>query len=136
MALDEICKDRSYLYGRLLAVADQVEYRTFEQDSERMTNAKRYMTTFSQRPFETWKIIEENIQPYWNHLKVSERNYYRKVLDEIYALFEVDAFKEKGRLDGLYLLGFHSQMFEFKREKNNQQDKKGKNNQQEDKEHE
>ena len=60
-----------------------------------MTNAKRYMTTFSQRPFETWKIIEENIQPYWNHLKVSERNYYRKVLDEIYALFEVDAISRK-----------------------------------------
>ena len=125
VALDEICNDRSYLYGRLLAVADQVEYRTFEQDSERMTNAKRYMTTFSQRPFETWKIIEENIQPYWNHLKVSERNYYRKVLDEIYALFEVDAFKEKRRLDGLYLLGFHSQMFELKKKKNNQQEEKG-----------
>ena len=124
MALDEICNDRSYLYGRLLAVADRVEYRTFEQDSERMTNAKRYMTTFSQRPFETWKIIEENIQPYWNHLKVSERNYYRKVLDEIYALFEVDAFKEKRRLDGLYLLGFHSQMFELKKKKSNQQEDK------------
>lgn len=124
VALDEICNDRSYLYGRLLAVADRVEYRTFEQDSERMTNAKRYMTTFSQRPFETWKIIEENIQPYWNHLKVSERNYYRKVLDEIYALFEVDAFKEKRRLDGLYLLGFHSQMFELKKKKSNQQEDK------------
>lgn len=117
VALDEKCKDRSYLYGRLLAVADRIEYRTFEPDSERMTNAKRYMTTFSQRPFETWKIIEENIQPYFNHLKQSERNYYRKVLDEIYALFDVDAFQKKERLDGLYLLGFHSQSYEIMRKK-------------------
>lgn len=40
VALDEICNDRSYLYGRLLAVADRVEYRTFEQDSERMTKCE------------------------------------------------------------------------------------------------
>lgn len=40
--------DRSYLYGRLLAVADRIEYRTYdERDEKRITNAKRYMNTSS-----------------------------------------------------------------------------------------
>lgn len=48
MALNETCEERDYLYGRLLAVADRIEYRTYdtEKDSGRVTNAKRYMNTF------------------------------------------------------------------------------------------
>ncbi len=30
MALDKSAKDRSYLYGRLLAVADRIEYMTYD----------------------------------------------------------------------------------------------------------
>ncbi len=70
MALDKEETNRSYLYGRLLAVADRIEYRTYdEKDKARVTNAKRYMSTFSQRPFETWKMIEEISSPIcinWN----------------------------------------------------------------------
>ncbi len=119
VALDKNCGDRNYLYGRLLAVADRIEYRTFdaEGDSGRVTNAKRYMTTFSQRPFETWKIIEENFQPYLNKLKVTERRYYENLLNEICDLFEVKAFADNGKLDGLYLLGFHSESLELKKYK-------------------
>ncbi len=47
MALDNKEKDRNYLYGRLLAVADRIEYSTYdEKDGGRVTNAKRYMSTF------------------------------------------------------------------------------------------
>ena len=71
MAVDKNCTERDYLYGRLLAVADRIEYRTFDMDKDRsrITNAKRYMNNFSQRPFETWKVIEENIQPYLSKLR-------------------------------------------------------------------
>ena len=59
VALNKEEKDRNYLYGRLLAVADRIEYRTYdESDRARITNAKRYMNTFSQRPFETLNVIE------------------------------------------------------------------------------
>ena len=59
MALNKECDNRDYLYGRLLAVADRIEYRTFEKekDTARVTNAKRYMSTFSQRPFEAGVTI-------------------------------------------------------------------------------
>lgn len=74
VALDRTCRERDYLYGRLLALADRIEYRTYdkEKDGSRVTNAKRYMNQFSQRPFETWKVIEENIQPYLNKLNMVE----------------------------------------------------------------
>lgn len=119
VALNKECDDRNYLYGRMLAVADRIEYITFIQDREngRVTNAKRYMSTFSQRPFETWKIIEENLQPYLNKLKASNRRYYENLLDEICSLFDVDKFQDNSKLDGLYLLGFHSQSLELRHHK-------------------
>lgn len=119
VALNEECKERDYLYGRLLAVADRIEYRTYdrENDAGRVTNAKRYMSTFSQRPFETWKIIEENLQPYLGKLSVQERRYYENLIDGICQLFTVERFQDNRRLDGLYLLGFHSQSYELKKYK-------------------
>ena len=124
MALDKSCRDRNYLYGRLLAVADRIEYRTFnkEHDVNRITNAKRYMCTFAQRPFETWKVIEENIQPYLMKLPVAERRYYENQIDSILQLFEVESFQDNSKLDGLYLLGFHSQSFELKTYKREEKD--------------
>ena len=87
VALDKSAKDRSYLYGRLLAVADRIEYMTYDaKDNGRITNAKRYMSTFSQRPYETWKVIEENIQPYLAKLDVVKRKYYRPRSAELHLL--------------------------------------------------
>lgn len=119
VALDTKCKDRNYLYGRLLAVADRVEYRTYvkEKDESRETNARRYMSTFSQRPYETWKVIEENLQPYFNKLGSTERHYYENLLDEIHQLFDYIEYERNEKLNGLYLLGFHSQSYELRRNK-------------------
>lgn len=116
VALDRTCKERDYLYGRLLAIVDRIEYRTYdkEKDGSRVTNAKRYMNQFSQRPFETWKVIEGNIQPYLSKLDLPERRYYEKQLDEVYELFAVDKYLDNRKLNGLYLLGFHSQSYDLK----------------------
>lgn len=125
VALDKSAKDRSYLYGRLLAVADRIEYMTYDaKDNGRITNAKRYMSTFSQRPYETWKVIEENIQPYLAKLDVVKRKYYENLLSEICNLFDIDKFKENKKLDGLYLLGFHSQEYDLRFKKDNSEEKK------------
>lgn len=125
VALDKSAKDKSYLYGRLLAVADRIEYMTYDaKDNGRITNAKRYMSTFSQRPYETWKVIEENIQPYLAKLDVVKRKYYENLLSEICNLFDIDKFKENKKLDGLYLLGFHSQEYDLRFKKENSEEKK------------
>ena len=69
---------------------------------------------FSQRPYETWKIIEESLTPYFQKLKYQEKIYYRKQLEEICELFDEDTFKDNSKLDGLYLLGFHSESYELR----------------------
>ena len=109
MAVDQECDNRNYLYGRLLAIADRVEYRTYDKEDGRTTNAKRYMTAFSQRPFSTWKNLEEKIQPYFQRLKPGERIKYMNMLDDVEGKFTVENFKCDEPLNGLYLLGFHSQ---------------------------
>ena len=124
MALDEKCSRRDYLYGRLLAVADRVEYRTFDKDDGRETNAKRYMNAFSQHPFRTWRIIEEKLVPYFNQLKAPERLKYQSLLDEIYELFSMEDFEDDKALSGLYLIGFHNQSAALKsKNKNEEADK-------------
>lgn len=124
VALDETCKDRNYLYGRLLAVADRVEYRTYDKDDRRETNAQRYMTMFAQRPMQTWKIIEEKLVPYWKRLKNGERSYYKNLMDQIYKLFTVESFEGDESLNGLYLLGYHSQTLALREKGENDGNKK------------
>lgn len=112
MALDKECRNRDYLYGRLLAVADKIERRTFdkEEDAGRETNADRLMNAFSQQPYQTWEILEKKVHPYLNKLKLKERNYYKMMLDDICELFDIDSFTNNDRLEGVFLLGYHSQM--------------------------
>ena len=126
MSLDVNCPERDYLYGRLLALADRVEYRTYKDDnkkgkedknsdSKRQTNAKRYMCAFSQHPFRTWKILEEKLEPYWTQLRTGERLYYQKIIDEIFELFDIEDFKNDNALSGVYLIGFHNQSYALRR---------------------
>lgn len=118
LALDKECDIRDSLYGRLLAVADRIEYITYgDTDGKRVTNAKRYMTAFSQRPYETWKIIEENIQPYLAKMKPGTRVYFEGILNDIYRLYTVDSYRDNTRLEGIYLLGYHSQSYEMSKKK-------------------
>ena len=116
MVVEEGNKDRGYLYGRLLAVADRVEYRTYDRDKDgaRVTNAKRYMSVFSKRPYDTWRNIEEKIQPYMQKLSVAERNYYTKELNKIMGMLSSEVFTKNTPLDGLYLLGFHHESYDLK----------------------
>ena len=118
MKLDEKCTDRSYLFGRLLAVAEKIERITFERDETRTTNAERYMQQFSRTPFRTWELIRRNTQIYLKQLKPSSREYYKNLYGEITELFEEGAFEAKKALDGKFLLGYDCQRTALKYQKN------------------
>ena len=109
MVLDELCTDRSYLFGRLLAVAEKIERCTFDKGETRTTNAERYMRQFSQTPFRTWKIIRRNTQTYLNRLKPGSREYYKDLYGKIEGQFEPGCFEAKNALDGKFLLGYDCQ---------------------------
>lgn len=116
VALDKHQKDRSYLFGRMLAIADVLEERAlYKAGVNRSTNAFRYMNAFSNHPLKTWKIIQENLIPYQAKLS-SKGTYYQKLLDEIGASFDFETYTDKA-LDGKYLLGYYSQREDLKKKK-------------------
>lgn len=113
MALDLENRSRDYLYGRLLAVAEHIEETALRVAKvERSTTAARLMQRFSDRPFSTWKTINDQLQPYIQQLVVSRRGYIenrKKDLDSIMNLFQGSDFTNDKGLSGEYLLGFHCQ---------------------------
>lgn len=116
MALDVNNKDRSYLFGRLLAIADWAEYLTYERGEKRETNAKRYMSFFSKRPAKTWEMIHEKLLPYLNKMPVGQRVKYENMIKEVSSLFTTVDFNNDS-LSELYLLGFYCQLDYMKNKK-------------------
>lgn len=108
VAYDPNERDRSYLYGCLLALANKTEADTYDADdrNSRSTNAQRYWEAFSKRPCQTWKIIEERLQPYLNKAG-SYRTYYEKHFNEIMDKMTMEMFLDSRALSPAYLLGYH-----------------------------
>ena len=112
VALDEENHNRSYLYGRMLAVADRMERITFkkEEQGRRLTNAMKYMEAFSARPATTWQTIQKRLLPY--ELKCEQYGgYERRRLNQIGSMFEEKDFLSDMPLDGRFLLGFYCQQY-------------------------
>ncbi|UQZ85489.1 CRISPR-associated protein (Cas_Csd1) [Paenibacillus konkukensis] len=110
VALDTENNDRSYLFGRLLAVADVLERRALGEET-RSSNAIRYMNSFSMHPERTWMTIQKSLQPYQARLG-TKGIYLSKLIDEIASMFTTEDFNNKA-LTGKYLLGFYSQRHEL-----------------------
>lgn len=115
VALDKTITDRSYLFGRLLAVADVLERGALGKEETRATNAIRYMNSFSQKPSRTWMTLQASLQPYQARLG-TKANYLSKIIDEISDQFAVEDFNNKP-LSEKYLLGFYSQRRELYKKK-------------------
>ncbi|NDI36006.1 type I-C CRISPR-associated protein Cas8c/Csd1 [Chengkuizengella sediminis] len=116
VALDIEINDRSYLFGRLLAVADVLERRALDKEDTRSSNATRYMNSFSRYPERTWKTIYASLLPYQARLG-KRANDLSDVMDEVLSKFKFDEFNNEP-LSGKYLLGFGSQRHElFKKKK-------------------
>lgn len=126
MALQTEYNSRDYLYGRLLAVAEDIEgLALFIAGENRNTTAQRYMQQFANRPFTTWRNIELALKPYENRLKSNRSGYLSKMqnlLDQIMSRFDVADFNNDSALSGEFLLGYHSQKMQIKLDK--QQTKK------------
>lgn len=79
--LDRDNLDRSYLYGRLLAVYEMTERLTFDsaknadgdkkKEAIRLTNADRYWTSFTKYPAKITEVLEDKTKTYMNKLKAT-----------------------------------------------------------------
>ena len=105
MSYDPNNKDRSYLFGCLLAIADKAE-RDALNGENRVTNARRLWSAFSARPYQTWKIIEERLEPYLEKEPwIMTR--YTKHINEIMAKMSADDYSDNSKLSPMYLIGYH-----------------------------
>ena len=116
MALDHKRDTRDYLYGRLLAYADNLEsWALSEADSKRATNAARSMNRFAQRPFSTWLNLELQLEPYKNRLGARITNWLDETIREVMDLFDPDDYTNDRPLSGEFLLGYHCQVSEYRK---------------------
>jgi CRISPR-associated protein Csd1 len=114
MSLDRNYAGRDYLYGRLLAIAEQIERKALDESGEkRPTNAERLMQRFSVHPFSTWAIIENSLSPYRLRLRSSKNvgllNYFQQEIAQIITLVDHSILADDSALSGEYLLGYYSQ---------------------------
>lgn len=113
MALELDRTSRDYLYGRLLAVAENIEERAlYVSNEKRDTSAAKLMQRFADHPFATWKTIELALTPYKTRLRAKRPAFLFAMegqLDEIVSLFQATDFMEDKKLSGEFLLGYHCQ---------------------------
>ncbi len=125
MALEKDLTDRSYQYGRLLAVFEKIEVDALSgTDTKRMTNAIRMQSMFVRRPGYTSKIILEKLKSgYYSRLsgpKSGALVYYEKLIGEIMSIissFPISEFDKP--LDETYIMGYYLQKNDFYNKKTN-----------------
>ena len=116
MSLDTQNRSRDYLYGRLLAVAENTEsYALYLAGEKRATTAERYMQRFAEHPFATWRNIELALKPYQERLRNNGKDTGAQAIGEIMELFATDDFTRDDKLSGEFLLGYHCQKIEISR---------------------
>lgn len=114
MELDKNKTDRSYVFGRLLAIAEIIEARTYNSDTARITNATKLQPAFVNHPLHTWKLIEDKLNPYYKQSGPDKETYYKKLISETFALFETDNIDKLNMpLDEGYLIGYYLQRKEM-----------------------
>lgn len=113
MSLEQDRTNRDYLYGRLLAVAENIEELALRVANEsRDTHAIKLMQRFANHPFSTWRTIELALTPYRSRLRANRYPLSlsrEKLLDEVKCLFRTNEFVDDTKLSAEFLLGYHCQ---------------------------
>lgn len=123
MELEPEKQDRSYQFGRLLAVFEKVERDTYSQGEEREPYAIRMLSIFNRRPMRIAKEIEMHLErAYFPRLESPGfRSYYKKMIGEILA--EIAKYPQNqwdAPLKETYLVGYYLQRNElYKSKKSN-----------------
>jgi len=117
MALDEKQLDRSYVFGRLLAIAQQIEEWALSIAGEkRDTNAERHMHQFKIHPYKTWGIITDKLRPYMSRLG-SKGTHLTELMTQVNSLLSFEDFTSQKQLNDSFILGYYCQRQQFIEEK-------------------
>ncbi|MEG2286464.1 MAG: type I-C CRISPR-associated protein Cas8c/Csd1 [Ruthenibacterium sp.] len=118
LALDTENTNRSYLFGRLLAVAEHAERSTYDKSEGREPNAIRMQAVFTQRPLYAWGIISRQLLPYFAQMQPGLRAYFKNIIGEITEMMPPTDDPMLGKkLDDTYLFGYYHQRSALTRKK-------------------
>lgn len=98
---------RSYLFGRLFAVAHYIEVQIYRDKLRVSSNILSKMDAFSNKPLRTWYIIERCIRSYKNRTR-SDYSPYSDLLEEVKGQIGSENFSDTP-LSEEWLLGFYHQ---------------------------
>ena len=120
MTLEPNKADRSYQFGRLLAVLEKVERDTYQNEEDREPNAIRQQSVFCQRPLYVANMIEQQLErAYFPRLKPNSRMFYKKLIGQI--MEQISHFPEEQwnqPLRETYLMGYYLQRNDLYTSKN------------------
>ena len=129
--LDHQETDRSYLFGRLLAIYELFEAQRYALDGssqERITNAERYWNAYTGQPAKMMNHLENKIKPYEEVLKLNRPGIWHKLEKErkeiIQLLTPLYANKEFTQpLDYKFIFGYYAekQFYYTKQTKENEE---------------
>lgn len=116
--LDKDKVERSYLFGRLLAVFEKIEMDTYDKEESREANAIRLQSAYCEKPFYYAHIIHNSLNPYFARLEPGRVVYYKKLIGEIIEkLAEYETKELNKALMETYLLGYYLQRNDFYKSK-------------------
>lgn len=112
---NDVVKERSLLWGQLLAIMDEIERRSMYVAGQagsdaRMTNAKKYWGNFSQKPMTVYnQLYRLLMQGYARRLSSETRDYFDREIGKIITrLYEINGFNNTP-LTETYLVGYYTQ---------------------------
>ena len=115
--VEEKKMDRSYQFGRLLAIFDRIEKLATEQN-DRDTTALKLERRYCDRPLSTAMMIKKNIdRPYLSKLKEGQKVYYTKMINDIIeTIVELGGDSDRP-LSESFIVGYSIQQNSFFRKK-------------------
>lgn len=121
MALEPERMDRSYQFGRLLAVMEKVERDTYSNEEGREPNAIRLQSVFCQRPLYAAKQLEAQLErAYFPRLTPGIRSWYKSLIGQIMQIISCFPQEEWNKpLTDTYLMGYYLQRSDLYTKKNN-----------------
>ena len=91
--LDKNYNNRSYLFGRALAVYHHVESRSKDASNKNNTISMKYFSMMQKSPAKTLMIVKNRTSPYFR--KEKSAKYFEDILLEITDKFEIGEFNKK-----------------------------------------
>ena len=111
--------DRSYLFGRLLALFERMEAGTFGEKEERSTNAEKMWTSYTNHPATMMMRLRNLLKPYERKMATSEQNrglYFKlsrdisEVTNMLHDNYDMDSAEVNRPLDYGFIFGYEAQM--------------------------